>query len=351
MKTDDFSFDLPRDLIAQTPAVPRHSAKLLRVSADGLSDHRVTALSELLRPGDLLVTNNTKVIPARLTGRRLNAAGGNARVEVTLHREEAPGRWRAFAKPARKLRLGDRLCFADDFACQVADKGEDGEVLLDFASDREALFQALEQHGVMPLPPYIQRDAAGNPADKADYQTLFAKAPGAVAAPTASLHFTEELLAGLTARGIERVEVTLHVGAGTFLPVKTDHIEDHKMHLEWGQIDAATAETINRTRAAGGRIVAVGTTSLRLLENAADDNGHVAAFDGETGIFITPGYRFKIVDLLLTNFHLPRSSLFILVSAFSGLQRMQAAYAHAKANGYRFYSYGDACLLSRETAA
>jgi len=351
LKTDDFDFELPRELIAQHPAVPRHAAKLLQVTADGLSDHRVSALPDLLRPGDLLVTNNTKVIPARLTGRRLNAGGGNAKVEATLHREAAPGRWWAFAKPARKLRPGDSLVFAADFGCRVEAKGMEGEVLLDFASSRAALIQALERYGVMPLPPYIRRDPSGDPADRTDYQTLFAKTPGAVAAPTASLHFTEELLAALEARGIGRAELTLHVGAGTFLPVKTDDVEDHKMHLEWGRIDGETAEAVTRTRAAGGRVVAVGTTSLRLLESAADDSGRLAAFDGETGLFIVPGYRFKVVDLLLTNFHLPRSSLFILVAAFSGLARMQAAYAHAKAAGYRFYSYGDACLLSREAAA
>jgi S-adenosylmethionine:tRNA ribosyltransferase-isomerase len=348
LRTDDFDFELPRELIAQHPAVPRDSAKLLHVAPEGLSDHSIRELPELLRPGDLLVTNNTKVIPARLTGRRFNAAGGNAKVEVTLHREDAPGRWWAFAKPARKLQPGNSLTFADDCACRVEAKGEAGEVLLDFDSDRQGLLESLERHGIMPLPPYIQRVSAGDPADRADYQTLFAKTPGAVAAPTASLHFTDALLAALAARGIGRVELTLHVGAGTFLPVKSDDVEDHKMHLEWGRIDGATAEAIGRTQASGGRIVAVGTTSLRLLETAADDSGHVAPFTGETGLFIIPGYRFKAVDLLLTNFHLPRSSLFMLVSAFSGLARMQAAYAHAMAAGYRFYSYGDACLLSRE---
>jgi S-adenosylmethionine:tRNA ribosyltransferase-isomerase len=346
VETEQFDFDLPRRFIAQHPVEPRDAAKLLLVDEE-FQDRQVHELAELLRPGDLLVTNNTLVIPARLTGRRLNAAGGDAKVEVTLHRCQGPGVWRAFAKPARKLKPGDQIRFAEDFSCRVSDKGLAGEVTLEFSEGPDDLLQALERYGAMPLPPYIQRGESGDPADRRDYQTVFARNPGAVAAPTASLHFTEDLLARLAARGIGRAEVTLHVGAGTYLPVKTERIEDHAMHLEWGRIDQASADEINRARAQGGRIIAAGTTSLRLLETAANDSGEVQAFSGDTGIFITPGYRFKVTDRLLTNFHLPRSTLFILVAAFSGLQRMKAAYEHAKAGGYRFYSYGDACLLKR----
>lgn len=340
MRVDDFDFELPRELIATRPAAPRDAARLLEVRPDGLGDHVVRNLPALLAPGDLLVFNDTKVIPARLTGRR-----GAATVEVTLHKQDDSTRWRAFARPAKRLRPGDRIVFAEDFSAEVTAKGEAGEVTLRFDRAGGELFAALERHGAMPLPPYMGRDADAR--DRTDYQTLFAARPGAVAAPTAGLHFTPELVATLEARGIGRATVTLHVGAGTFLPVKAEDTRDHVMHSEWGEVDAAAAARIEETRSRGGRIVAVGTTSLRLLESAAAADGRVRPFAGETDIFITPGYRFRAVDLLVTNFHLPRSTLFMLVAAFSGLERMKAAYAHAKAVRYRFYSYGDACLLHR----
>jgi S-adenosylmethionine:tRNA ribosyltransferase-isomerase len=304
----------------------------------------VRDLPELLVPGDLLVFNDTKVIPARLIGRR-----GQATVEVTLHKRDSDTLWRAFARPAKRLKPGDRLAFAADFSAEVTAKGEAGEVTLAFDRGGADLLAALERHGAMPLPPYMGRDADAR--DRADYQTLFAAREGAVAAPTAGLHFTPELLAALDARGIGRVTLTLHVGAGTFLPVKVEDTKDHVMHSEWGEIDDTAAARINDARRQGGRIVSVGTTSLRLLETAASADGTVRPFAGETDIFITPGYRFRAVDLLLTNFHLPRSTLFMLVAAFSGLARMKAAYEHAKAARYRFYSYGDACLLHRGDAA
>ena len=339
MRTDDFDFDLPRDRIAQHPASPRDSARLLEVGRT-LHDRFVRDLPLLLRAGDVLVVNDTRVIPARLRGRR-----GQASIELTLHRRCAPTDWRAFARPAKRLKQGDRIAFADDFWAEVTDKGDGGEVGLRFGGiDLEA---GLERHGIMPLPPYIDRAAAGDNVDRADYQTIFAAAPGAVAAPTAGLHFTPELVAAVRAAGVGIVTVTLHVGAGTFLPVKTERVEDHRMHAEWGTIGEAAAAGVNAARAAGGRVVAAGSTSLRILETAADDAGRLRPFAGETDIFITPGYRFRIVDLMLTNFHLPRSTLFMLVAAFAGFDRMKAAYAHAIAAGYRFYSYGDACLLHR----
>jgi len=343
MRVDAFDFDLPRELIADRPAVPRDAARLLEVAADGLRDRALRDLPALLRPGDVLVVNDTRVIPARLTGRR-----GAADVEVTLHRAEGGGSWRAFARPGRRLRLGDTIEFAPGFAARLLAKGEGGEVTLGFDRDGEDLRRALERHGLMPLPPYIKRPADAR--DRADYQTVFAARDGAVAAPTAGLHFTPDLLAALDASGVVRAAVTLHVGAGTFLPVKVEDLRDHVMHAETGIIGEAAAETINRARAAGGRVVAVGTTSLRLLETVADGRGRIAPFAGETALFVAPGYRFKTVDLLLTNFHLPRSTLFMLVAAFAGLERMRDAYAHAKRAGYRFYSYGDCCLLHRERA-
>ncbi len=350
MRTDDFDFDLPRALIAQHPIEPRDHARLLHVgppgTQTGLADHRVADLPGLLRPGDLLVTNDTKVIPARLTGKR-----GTAGVEVTLHQTVDGATWKAFARPARKLKVGDRIDFAADFAAEVVARGEAGEVTLRFTYSDAALLAALERYGVMPLPPYIQRGKSGDPRDRSDYQTVFARREGAVAAPTAGLHFTEALLRRLDARGIGRANVTLHVGAGTFLPVKAEQVEDHRMHSEWGEISHETAERINAARAAGGRIVAVGTTALRLLESVAAEDGSLRAFTGETNLFILPGYRFKAVDLLMTNFHLPRSTLYMLVCAFAGKARMDAAYAHAIAEGYRFYSYGDACLLEPEGKA
>jgi len=347
MRTSDFDFDLPRGLIAQHPVEPRDTARLLQVGAT-LADRSVADLPDLLRPGDLLVTNDTKVIPARLAGRR-----GITGVEVTLHQAvDAKGSrgatWKAFARPARKLGLGDRIDFAPGFAAEVVGKGEAGEVTLAFDRRDGALLAALEEHGIMPLPPYIQRDKAGDPRDRGDYQTVFARRAGAVAAPTAGLHFTDRLLQRLAGRGVGRVNVTLHVGAGTFLPVKTEEVEAHAMHGETGEVTAEAAAAVNAARAAGGRIVAVGTTALRLLESVAAPDGSLAAFTGETRLFILPGYRFKVVDLLMTNFHLPRSTLFMLVCAFAGKARMEAAYAHAIAQGYRFYSYGDACLIEPE---
>lgn len=340
MRVALFDFELPAELIATHPAVPRDAARLLDVTAGALVDRHIGDLPDLLRPGDLLVANDTKVIPARLHGKRNTAC-----IELLLHRHLGDARWQAFARPAKKLRAGDRIVMAEGFVATVLDKHDGGEVAVDFAVPQEAFWTLLAQYGEMPLPPYIKRPDGPAAADRDDYQTIFAAHPGAVAAPTAGLHFTPALLAALQAKSIHRVTLTLHVGAGTFQPVKVEDTLQHVMHREWGCIDAATAQAINTARANGGRIVAVGTTSLRLLESAANDNGEIGAFTGDTGIFITPGYRFKAVDLLLTNFHLPRSTLFMLVSAFSGLQRMQQAYAHAKASGYRFYSYGDASLL------
>ncbi len=349
MRTDDFDFDLPKALIAQRPAEPREAARLL-VVGDGLTDSRIAELPSFLKPGDILVINDTKVIPARLTGRR-----GQARIEVTLHKREGPDRWRAFARPAKRLRPGDRVDFAPEmseaFGAEVAAKGEGGEIILDFDRAGAELMAALAEFGAAPLPPYIQRNAGPDDRDREDYQTVFAAREGAVAAPTAGLHFTEALLSALEARGLRRVAVTLHVGAGTFLPVKAEDPRDHRMHSEVAEITPEAAETINAAKAAGGRIVAVGTTALRVLEAAARDNGHIPAFSGETELFILPGYRFKAVDLLLTNFHLPRSTLFMLVSAFAGLEQMKQAYAHAIGQGYRFFSYGDACLLTRQEGA
>jgi S-adenosylmethionine:tRNA ribosyltransferase-isomerase len=337
MRVDEFDFDLPPDLIAERPASPRDASRLLEVG-DRLEDRAMLDLPRLLRAGDLLVVNDTRVIPARLVGHR-----GTAKIEVTLHRDLGGGLWRAFAKGAKKLKAGDRIDFGDDFAASVVAKNDEGDVTLGFDREGAPFREALSRYGHVPLPPYIKRpDDAG---DRADYQTIFAAKDGAVAAPTAGLHFTGRLLAALDTAGIGRATVTLHVGAGTFLPVKVADTADHKMHGETGFIDAATAARINAARAAGGRVVAVGTTALRLLESAAGDDNIVQPFAGETALFITPGYRFKAVDLLLTNFHLPRSTLFMLVAAFAGLARMKAAYAHAVAQRYRFFSYGDACLL------
>ena len=342
MKVSEFDFDLPPHLIADRPAVPRDSARLLEVAAS-LRDHTVRDLPTLLRPGDLLVFNDTRVIPARLFGRR-----GTAAIEVTLHKAAAAARWRAFARPARKLKPGDVLAFDAGLTATVTDKADGGEVELVFDRGGPELMAALAEVGRMPLPPYIKRPAGADDRDRQDYQTIFAAKDGAVAAPTAGLHFTPDLLAALDARNIARVAITLHVGAGTFLPVKATDTDDHVMHAEYGIVDAAAVSAIARTRAAGARIVAIGTTSLRLLETAAAATGRVQPFAGDTALFITPGYRFKAVDLLLTNFHLPRSTLFMLVSAFAGLDRMKAAYAHAKSAQYRFYSYGDCCLLHPE---
>lgn len=343
LRLDDFDFPLPRALIADRPAEPREAARLLHMPAIGdFSDRRIADLPALLRPGDLMVCNDTKVIPARLVGKR-----GAATVEVTLHHDAGGGAWRAFAKGARRLHPGDRLDFADDFAARVVEKHPQGDVTLRFDVEGPAFRAALARHGAMPLPPYIRRPRGGDPRDRADYQTMFARAEGAVAAPTAGLHFTPALVAALEARRIGLASLTLHVGPGTFLPVKTDDPRDHNMHAEWGELSTETAARIAAAKRAGGRIVALGTTSLRLLESAAAETGQVRPFAGETRLFILPGYRFRAVDLLLTNFHLPRSTLFMLVAALAGLDRIKAAYAHAVARRYRFFSYGDACLIER----
>ena len=344
MKTEAFDFALPPELIAQQPASPRDSARLLRIGPR-LEDHGVGELPALLRPGDLLVFNDTKVLPSRLRGRR-----GQAKVEVTLHKaegrvEESPARWRAFARPAKRLQEGDEIVFDDSLRAAVIAKGEAGEVTLDFDRAGAALSAALMRLGAMPLPPYIKRAPGDEARDQESYQTLFAKRPGAVAAPTAGLHFTPALMAALEERGIGAAFITLHVGAGTFLPVKTEQAADHKLHAESAILSAETAARIGEARRAGGRIVAVGSTSLRTLEARADDEGRLTPGESEVDLFILPGYRFKLVDLLITNFHLPRSTLFMLVCAFAGLERMREAYAHAIAAGYRFYSYGDCCLL------
>ncbi|CDL00181.1 S-adenosylmethionine:tRNA ribosyltransferase-isomerase [Magnetospirillum gryphiswaldense MSR-1 v2] len=342
MDVNLFDFDLPRTLIAERPVSPRDAARLLHVQAGGLTDGVVGDLPRWLRPGDLLISNDTRVIPARLFGRK-----GEGGVELTLHERTSLDEWKAFARPAKKLRPGDKVRFADDFSATVAAKGEAGEVLMRFDRGGDDLMLALDAYGRLPLPPYIRKGEADE-RDRADYQTVFAREKGAVAAPTAGLHFTDSLLAALESAGVTRTTVTLHVGAGTFLPVKVDDTKDHRMHAERGVVTAEVADLVNRTKAARGRVVAVGTTSLRLLESAADDDGVLHPFDGPTDIFITPGYRFRLVDVLMTNFHLPKSTLFMLVSAFAGLDRMHQAYAYAMNRGYRFYSYGDACLLERE---
>ncbi|MET1029119.1 MAG: tRNA preQ1(34) S-adenosylmethionine ribosyltransferase-isomerase QueA [Dongiaceae bacterium] len=352
MQTADFDFDLPEALIARHPSNPRDAARLLHVGKTALDDRLVRDLPALLQPGDLMVFNDTKVIPAQLFGERpaRDVPGGEAaKIEVTLHKRESLDCWRAFAKPGRRLKPGDEIRFGADFSAEVLEKTPEGEVSLRFGLGGDALFEALHRHGQMPLPPYIRKLRATESSDAADYQTIYAREEGAVAAPTAGLHFTPDLLAALEARGVERLMVTLHVGAGTFLPVKAEAIADHKMHAEYGVVTAEAAATINGARAQGRRIVSVGTTSLRLLESAADETGRVHGFDGDTDIFITPGYRFRCIDVLMTNFHLPKSTLFMLVSAFAGMERMREAYAHAIRTGYRFFSYGDASLLERAT--
>jgi S-adenosylmethionine:tRNA ribosyltransferase-isomerase len=339
MRVDLFDFELPPDRIALRPARPRDSARLLLVEGDDISDHLVLELPDLLRRGDVLVFNDTKVIPAQLEGRR-----GVASIGATLHKREGPREWQAFLRNARRARVGDSIDFGEGVHASVAEKCADGSALLHFHGD-EPVELLLARAGQMPLPPYIASKRPADEEDRADYQTMFAREEGAVAAPTAALHFTPRLLDALEARGIGRETLTLHVGAGTFLPVKAEDTSGHKMHAEWGRIDAATAERLNAARASGGRLIAVGTTSLRLLESAAVDDGVIRPFEGDTAIFITPGYRFKAIDGLITNFHLPRSTLFMLVSALMGLDVMRAAYAHAVEAGYRFYSYGDASLL------
>jgi len=352
MRVSDFDFDLPGDLIALRPMSPRDSARLLTVdAAGGLADRTVRDLPHLLRAGDILVFNDTRVIPARLSGVR-DRDGLIVKVEATLLKRLSPTRWTALMKPGKRLKAGDQVRFgdgADPMIAMVDGKDEDGAVTLAFALAGRAQDEALARHGVMPLPPYIAALRPEDEQDRRDYQTVYAREDGSVAAPTAGLHFTPELLAALAAKGVGRAFVTLHVGAGTFLPVKVDEIADHRMHAESGEITAETADVLNAARAAGGRIVCVGTTSLRLLESAADEDGTVRPFAGETAIFITPGYRFRAADGLMTNFHLPRSTLLMLVAALSGMDTLKAAYAHAVAGGYRFYSYGDAGLWFRNT--
>ncbi len=348
MKVSDFDFELPDSRIAQHPAEPRDSARLLHV-AEALTDWHIPDLPRLLNPGDLMVFNNTKVIPSRLSGIR-RRTDGEARIEVTLHKAESETTWWAFARPAKRLKPGDVIAFADGFAAAVEDR-KDGEVLLFFDTDAASFRQGLLAHGLMPLPPYIKRSASGDRTDHQNYQTLFAAKEGAVAAPTAGLHFTDGVMAALETAGVRAAFVTLHVGAGTFLPVKVEDTDDHVMHAEWGELDQATADLVNETHRNGGHVIATGSTSLRLLETAAGDDGQVRPFTGETDIFITPGYRFNAVDRMFTNFHLPKSTLFMLVAAFAGLDRIRGAYAHAIDQGYRFFSYGDACLLDKADGA
>ena len=356
MRTDLFDFDLPADRIALRPASPRDSARLLVVrpgQAPEWQEKGVRDLPDLLQPGDCLVVNDSKVIAARLKGRRIGRGDAEPRIEATLTKRLDGSHWQAFILGAKKVQVGDMLrfgdegkvCFLGQLDAQVSHKDEGGEVTLSFSFHGPVLDQAIAERGEMPLPPYIASKRAPDERDKADYQTLFAHDEGSVAAPTAGLHFTDDLLARLKARGVALHKVTLHVGPGTFLPVKSDDTSGHKMHSEFAILSEEVADALNGVRAEGGRIVAVGSTALRTLESAADENGQLKAFAGDTDIFITPGYTFRATDLMLTNFHLPRSTLFMLVSAFSGLDTMQRAYAHAIESGYRFYSYGDACLL------
>jgi S-adenosylmethionine:tRNA ribosyltransferase-isomerase len=361
MRTADFDFPLPEDRIALRPVEPRDAARLLVVRDGTLEDRIVRDLPDFLRPGDALVFNDTRVIPARMPGSR-HRIGDEGQtlsvpVEATLHHRDAPDVWSAFMKPGKRLKPGDRIVFGTqwDFAltfdgleAEVVAKGDDGLVTLRFALSGTDLDDAIRQIGVMPLPPYIADRRAEDDRDRSDYQTVYAAHDGSVAAPTAGLHFTPELLDAIRAKGVSTHAVTLHVGAGTFLPVKVDDLADHRMHSEWGTVSQKIADGLNAVHTAGGRIVCVGTTSLRLLESATGEDGVIRPFHGDTAIFITPGYRFRAVDVLMTNFHLPKSTLFMLVSAFAGLETMRAAYAHAVATGYRFYSYGDGSLLFRK---
>jgi len=343
MKVDLFDFDLGQELIALRPAPGRDAARLLAVQDRKIEDRDVLDLPEYFQAGDVLVFNDTRVIPARLTGRRRQA-----KIEVTLHMNEGQGRWRAFARPAKKLTPDDVIVFSETLDATVCGKGDGGEVMLQFNCQGEGLHAALEEAGVMPLPPYIAARRPVDERDLTDYQTIYGVKEGAVAAPTAGLHFTDRLLEKLSEKGVVFTYVTLHVGAGTFLPVKVSDTDDHKMHSEWGEIGAETAATINQAHDSGKRVIAVGTTSLRLLESAVDEGGIIHPFSATTDIFITPGYKFRSADILMTNFHLPKSTLFMLVSAFAGYDIMKAAYAHAIEQEYRFYSYGDSSLLFRE---
>jgi S-adenosylmethionine:tRNA ribosyltransferase-isomerase len=357
MLTDLFDFELPQERIALRPVAPRDAARLLVVrpgTTPELDDRSVRDLPDLLRPGDALVVNDSKVIPARLSGRRIGR-GSEPAIEATLHQRLDGSRWRAFVKPAKRLAPGDvvrfgdegKVCFLGQLDATVEEKGEGGEVTLAFAFHGPVLDQAVEERGDMPLPPYIAARRAPDERDRTDYQTMFAREDGSVAAPTAGLHFTDVLLRRLTERGITLHKVTLHVGAGTFLPVKSEDTSGHRMHAETGSVSEEVAAALNTVRRTGGRIVAIGSTALRILESASDDDGIIHPFAGETALFITPGYRFRAADVMMTNFHLPRSTLFMLVAAFCGLDVMRRAYAHAIETGYRFYSYGDACLLFR----
>lgn len=345
MKTSIFDFELPPERIASQPIIPRDASKML-VVAEGLSDQKITDLLKHLRSGDVMVFNDTKVIPARLMGIR-----GEAKIEILLHKKIKNQQWQCFAKPAKRLKIGDTIEFANDFNAVVLHKYDDGQVLIDFSIDDEIFYEKLQKYGTMPLPPYIekQRTDTSQTTDNENYQTVYAKYAGSVAAPTAGLHFTEKLLADIDALGLKRVFVTLHVGGGTFLPVKVENTADHIMHSEFATITKEVADIINDAKTAGGRVIAVGTTSVRTLETATNKYGIVQEFSGETNIFITPSYKFKIVDLMLTNFHLPKSTLFMLVCAFAGTEKMQATYAYAIENNYRFYSYGDACFLYRQS--
>ncbi len=348
MKLSDFDFDLPEELIALRPARPRPASRLLVARGDRIEDAHVRDLPRFLKAGDILVFNDTRVIPARLFGERRRASRdgiGIAKIEVTLIERSGDAAWRALARPAKRLKAGDRLHFPGGLTAEINTKGNEGALCLHFDRTGPALDAAIDEAGVMPLPPYIASRRPADSQDAEDYQTIFARHPGAIAAPTAALHFDEDLIAALDAAGVLQTKLTLHVGAGTFLPVKTEEISDHQMHSEWGRITADAARAINAAREAGGRVIAAGTTALRLLESAADEDGRIAPWQGETDIFITPGYRFRAVDGLMTNFHLPRSTLFMLVSALMGRERMQAIYAHAIAERYRFYSYGDSSLL------
>lgn len=354
MRTADFDFDLPEDRIALRPAEPRDAARLLVVCSDSLDDRRIRDLPDFLRPGDALVFNDTRVIPARLSGVRERVGEGGqiliVGVEATLHHRDSADVWSAFMKPGKRIRAGDRIVFRT-LGATVLDKSEDGLIALRFDVSGAALDTAIGEVGVMPLPPYIAARRPEDDRDLLDYQTVFARYDGSVAAPTAGLHFTPALLDAIRARGVTTHGVTLHVGAGTFLPVKVEDTADHHMHSEWGEVSPGTATALNAVHARRGRIVCVGTTSLRLLESATTLDGVIEPFHGDTAIFITPGYRFRAVDVLLTNFHLPKSTLFMLVSAFAGQDVMRAAYDHAIEHGYRFYSYGDGSLLFRTEGA
>jgi S-adenosylmethionine:tRNA ribosyltransferase-isomerase len=348
MDVEFFNFDLPEARIALRPASPRDSSRLLQVKDGELSDHITNGLANLLQPGDIIVLNETKVLRASLTGirsARMHGGGGDVKIDFNLHKQIAADIWRAFARPAKRLKQGDIVRFSDELFAEIIDKQNGGDVGLAFSLSGEALGHAIENIGEMPLPPYIARQRQVDTKDNVDYQTVFAAQKGSVAAPTAGLHFTPGLFSKLKVAGVQVVRLTLHVGAGTFLPVSCDDTNDHKMHSEWYSIDKKAAQTINEAKRSGGRVIAVGTTALRALESCTNGAGKVVAGSADTDIFITPGYRFKIIDGMLTNFHLPKSTLFMLVSAFCGLDRMQAAYKHAIDSNYRFYSYGDTSLL------